>query len=409
MALALFLPARGSAAVMINEFMASNAGTLTDSQGDFDDWIEIYNSGPGTADLSGMYLTDDLLNSTKWQIPAGTLVEQGNYLLIWADEDVLDSGLHANFKLSAGGEEIGLYSADGMTLLDSIAFGDQTEDISYGRFPNGGSSWLFMNSPTPNAANISAQSETVYFSRLSGVMTNSFTLKLSTQSDTGQIRYTTDGSEPSALSLLYSDESGILIHNSNSVKIRARAFQNGLAPGPVRTEAYLAVSAALQHFDSNLPIVIIDTFGQQLPASWWDENLQTVLHPDMIASFAAFIQTNTITGRAAVMDEPDYTGRAGIRERGQSSQEAPKKPYKLETWDEYDQDQKASLFGLPADSDWVLNNVYTDKSFMRNVLIYKWSNDMGHYASRTKFVEVFFNEDGGQIGGPDSADYRGIY
>ncbi|MBN2704501.1 MAG: CotH kinase family protein, partial [Pontiellaceae bacterium] len=389
--------------------MASNKATLADPQGDFDDWIEIYNTGPGAIDLSGMYLTDDLRTPTKWQIPWGTFIEQGNYLLIWADEDVLDSGLHANFKLSAGGEEIGLYSVDGMTLLDSISFHDQVDDVSYGRFPNGESSWLFMNSPSPNAANRSAQSEEVYFSRMSGIMTDSFTLKLSTESDTAQIRYTTDGLEPTASSMLYNDGTGIFISNSQSIRIRARAFQSGLAPGPVRTEAYLAVSPELQHFDSNLPIIIIDTFGSELPLSWWDEDLQAIVHPDLTAIHAHFIDTNRITGRAAITDEPDYSGRVGIRERGQSSQNAPKKPYKLEIWNEENQDQDVSLFNLPSDSDWVLNNVYTDKSFMRNVLIYQWSNDMGHYASRTKFVEVFFNEDGGQIGGPDSADYRGIY
>jgi len=408
--LAFFLPAQVNAMLVINEFMADNEATVADPQGEYDDWIEIYNSGTATVDLGGMHLTDDLLNPTQWQFPAGTFLGPDDYLLIWADEDVLDnpSGIHASFKLSAGGEEIGLYENDGATLVDSVSFGNQIEDVSYGRFPNGDNSWYFMDQPTPGTVNTAAMSEEVYFSRLGGVMTNSFTLKLSTKSDTGQIRYTTDGSIPTVSSTLYNDVSGISINNSASRRIRARAFQSGLAPGPVRTEAYLAVSPALEAFDSNLPIVLIDTFGQGLPTSWEDDN-GMVFNPEPIATYAAFIDTNTVSGRAATTDQPDWAGRAGMGERGQSSAFMPKKPYKLETWNENDDDQNVSLLGLPSDSDWVLHNAYTDKTFMRNTLVYKWSNDMGHYSSRTKFIEVFVNEDGGQIGGPATSDYLGIY
>lgn len=398
------LTVNGQATLVINEFMASNGGTVADPQGDQDDWIEIYNVGPGTADLSGMYLTDDLQNPTKWQFPTGTFLGQGGYLLVWADEDILDNpnGLHANFKLSASGEDIGLYATNGTTLVDSISFGNQTDNVSSGRFPNGGTTWYFMDQPSPNAANTTAQSEAVYFSRLSGVMTNSFTLKLSTKSNAGQIRYTTDGSIPTASSTLYNDGPGIPINYSSSRRIRARAFQGGLAPGPVRTEAYLAVSSALKTFNSNLPIIVIDTFGDAIPDTFSPATSFSDVH-------AVIIDTDEITGRAAVTLQPDFVGRAGLRERGQSSAALPKKPYKLETWDEDDGDKSVSLLGFPADSDWVLHNPYTDKTFMRNVLVYKWSNDMGHYTSRTKFVEVFVRTGAGQIGGPATSDYLGVY
>ena len=200
--LALIPLARGNASLLINEFMASNGSTITDPQGDYADWIEIYNGGTATVDLGGMFLTDDLLDSTRWQFPSATYLGPGDYLVVWADEDVLDNpnGLHAGFKLSAGGEEIGLYSTNGATLIDSISFANQSQDVSYGRFPNGGNTWYFMNQPSPNAINTTAQSEEVYFSRLGGLMTNSFTLKLSTRSDTGSIRYTTDGSIPTTSS-----------------------------------------------------------------------------------------------------------------------------------------------------------------------------------------------------------------
>ena len=400
---------RGNVTVVINEFMASNGAAVADPQGEYDDWIEVYNAGAATVDLGGMYLTDDLLDKTRWPFPSPTYLGPGDYLLVWADEDVLDppDGLHANFKLAAGGEQIGLYGADGVTLVDSVSFGAQSEDVSYGRFANGTGNWYLMGDPTPGAANTAAMAEDVFFSRLGGVTTNGFTLKLSTRSDTGEIRYTTDGSIPTASSTLYHDASGIAIDNAASRRIRARAFQPGLAPGPVRTEAYLAISPALQRFDSNLPIVLIDTFGQAMPSAWYDGS--QVIHVDPIATYAVLMDTNNATGRAAVTDEPDFAGRTGMNVRGQSTAELDKKPYKLETWDEDDRDKRVPLLGFPPDSDWVLHNPHTDKTFMRNVLVYQWSNDMGHYAPRTRFIELFMNEDGGPIGGPGSTDYQGVY
>jgi hypothetical protein len=92
----------------INEFMASNSKGITDPQGEYDDWIEIHNYGSYAIDTAGMCLTDDLDVPTKWRIPAGrpqeTTIAEGGHLLIWADNDVEDAGLHAAFELNAGGE-----------------------------------------------------------------------------------------------------------------------------------------------------------------------------------------------------------------------------------------------------------------------------------------------------------------
>ncbi|MHC4440078.1 MAG: lamin tail domain-containing protein, partial [Planctomycetota bacterium] len=141
----------------INELMASNSNVIRDPQGQYDDWIEIHNYGPDAIDIGGMYLTDNLSDATKWRIPAGnpaaTTIPAGGYLLIWADNDTTDAGLHANFKLSADGEEIGLFDTDGVTLIDSINFAEQTTDISYGRFPDAGDYWQNFETPSPGAQN----------------------------------------------------------------------------------------------------------------------------------------------------------------------------------------------------------------------------------------------------------------
>jgi hypothetical protein len=141
----------------INEFMASNSSSIQDPQDQYDDWIEIYNYGTDSIDVAGMYLTDDLTNAVKWRIPehgrAGTTILPGGYLLIWADNDTTDDGLHAGFRLSAGGEDVGLFDSDGITLIDSIVFPEQTADVSYGRYPDADEGLRFFAFPSPEAEN----------------------------------------------------------------------------------------------------------------------------------------------------------------------------------------------------------------------------------------------------------------
>jgi len=136
--------------IVINEFMASNATIAEDPDGEFDDWIEIYNNSESTKALGGYYLSDDLEDPFKWQFPETTL-DAGDYLIVWADKDTLQEGLHANFKLSASGEEIILSDAS-KKMVDQVSFVVQTTDISLGRNPNGTGIFESME-PTFNAIN----------------------------------------------------------------------------------------------------------------------------------------------------------------------------------------------------------------------------------------------------------------
>ncbi len=136
--------------VAISEFLASNQQTNKDPQGEFEDWIELFNHGNTDIELSGMYLSDDKDNPFKWKIPSGTIIKAGDYLIIWADEDEGDEGLHANFKLSKGGETISLIKDN--TIVDQIEFGPQVSEVSSGRL-TGHTGKLENLSPTPGASN----------------------------------------------------------------------------------------------------------------------------------------------------------------------------------------------------------------------------------------------------------------
>jgi hypothetical protein len=142
--------------VFINEWMASNLTTIQDPADlKYEDWFELYNPGNAAIDLTGYTLTDDLLNSDLWEIPAGTVIPAGGFLLIWADQNGTQNApgvLHADFKLSASGESIGLFAPDG-TQVDAVTFGAMAADEARGRLPDG-SDTIGQTSPTPGSANL---------------------------------------------------------------------------------------------------------------------------------------------------------------------------------------------------------------------------------------------------------------
>ncbi len=151
--------------VRINEWMADNLATLADpADGGFEDWFELYNPATNAVDLTGYFLSDTLTNTTQWAIPDGATIAAGGYLLVWADNESGQNGpgvadLHAGFSLAKGGEAIGLFAPDG-TLVDGVAFGLQTSDVSQGRFPDGGATLFSMTNPTPRVANFLAHPNT---------------------------------------------------------------------------------------------------------------------------------------------------------------------------------------------------------------------------------------------------------
>ena len=144
--------------IKINEFLASNESSGSDDNGEYDDWIELVNAGEQAVTLAGLYLTDKPDNLTKWQFPyGGGMLEPGAFLVVWCDEDEEQNGYHSNFKLSAGGEFIAIVAEDGVTVIDSLSFGEQVTDVSFGRYPDGADAWQAFTNPTPGLSN---QSET---------------------------------------------------------------------------------------------------------------------------------------------------------------------------------------------------------------------------------------------------------
>lgn len=188
--------------VYINEFMASNASTINDIAGEFEDWIELHNGLSTTIDLGGFYLSDNPNNLTKYQIPSNTIISGGGFLLFWASGDTSRGGNHMNFSLSASqGEYIFLTSPNGSTIIDSVNFGPQNTDVSKGRFPNGSANWVYFQPASPGMSNngstpYSTVLQPPVFSQVGGFYTSDFTLNISSLDSGVTIFYTLDGSEP---------------------------------------------------------------------------------------------------------------------------------------------------------------------------------------------------------------------
>ena len=130
------LESTSSTSVVINELMAQNDNAVQDSFGEYDDWFELYNLSSSDIDLSGWTVTDDINTLDKFTFPEGTIIASNAYLIVWADEDEEQDGLHSNFKLSANGESLYLLN-DMEELVDEVNFPEAITDLSYARTPNG--------------------------------------------------------------------------------------------------------------------------------------------------------------------------------------------------------------------------------------------------------------------------------
>lgn len=187
--------------IVINEILSSNSFSNMDEDGSYQDWIELYNNGATTENLSGYGLSDDATILYKWTFPSVSIAP-GEYLLVWASDKnrtVAGSPLHTNFKLAMAGNAVLLTNPSG-TTVDMVPSIPMQSDISYGRLPNGSGAFVFFQAITPNAVNSNVgYSELLTpptFSQNSGFFTAGFDLTLSSTIPGTTVLYTLDGSDP---------------------------------------------------------------------------------------------------------------------------------------------------------------------------------------------------------------------
>jgi autotransporter-associated beta strand protein len=212
------------------------------------DWIELYNAGAEAVNLTGWSLTDDDGKPRKWSFPAGSSISAGGYLVVMAtgfDVGTANGAtyLHTNFKLSSDGEYLGLVDASGLIASEiAPAMPAQSYFHTYSR--NGAGQFAFSDTATPGAANAGAFFSAITappdFSHLGGFQPSAFLLQIAAPAPEAEVRYTLDGSEPSATNALYSAPLSI---SANTV-VRARCFKTGEIPSGMGTYTYLVAQSA---------------------------------------------------------------------------------------------------------------------------------------------------------------------
>ena len=382
--------------IVLNEFMADNGKTYRDEEGKYVDWIELYNSGTTAQSLYGWYLTDQTNNLTRWRFPGVTLLPN-SYLIVFAsgnDRTNPASPLHTNFRLNdGGGGYLALVNPSLRIVSEIAAYPRQYGDVSYGRDRVNPGVLGYFPTPTPGGPNTPGGpgfAPEVAFSVPSSTFANPLSLVLSTPSSSAVIRYSLGTNLPTELSTLYSGPIPI----STTTVVRTRAYVPGLLPGPVRTETYVQLAAGFYGVRSDLPIMILHNLGKgDVPASADQFVIVQVFEPGTVQS--------TLTNL------PDFSGHGIFHKRGSSTLGMAKASFFLETEDEYFDDRKVPLAGLPEDSDWVLYAPnYFEPVLLHNPVAFELSRQMGPYAARTRFVEVYLKDNAGAL---TTGDYNGVY
>lgn len=365
----------------ISEFMADNQKGIRDEDGDRTDWIEIHNGANETQSLTGWFLTDTAADLAKWQFPSLTMAPN-SYLLVYASNKNRTNNvarLHTNFKLGSSGGYLALVSPGGTVVSDfSPTYPAQRADVSYGRATGAGNVTGFFVKPTPGTANTTSGTgfaPDVVFSDTGRTFQNSFqlTLSLAGTNAGAVIHYTLNDTLPDETSPTYTGPIPISI----STRVRARAFAPGLLPGSPRGETFLQLAVNATSFTSDLPVIVLHNFGAGRPPDTGSQNAQMeVFEP--------------VNGVTSLTNAPVFTARVGLGARGSSTLGNAKVNMSLEIHDEFDASRDYKLLGLPAESDWVL---YGPNGFepvlIHNPFMYQLSRDIGRYAPRTKFVEVY--------------------
>lgn len=261
--------------VVINELIASNRSGLTDEDQEYSDWIELLNKDNSAVNLLGWSLSDDIDEPGKFVLPDRILQPGARLLVIASGKDRSPAGvaeIHTNFKLAASGEYLGLFPPElPREAADEIApsYPVQRNDHSYGR-ENNGEIWRYFANPTPRVSNgvsaIRGLLDSPHFSSPRGFYAQPFNLGLTSPDPQAVIRYTVDGSEPTARNgTIYSAP----IPVESTRIIRAAAFRTNYLPSEIITHSYFYnESSAIR----SLPVISISTDESNL---WGPTGIQT--------------------------------------------------------------------------------------------------------------------------------------
>ncbi len=392
----------------ISEFLAKNDSGIQDAAGVRNDWIELYNPNSFAINLKDYYLTDDLTNKIKWKFPSFAIPGNG-YAIVFADGIGTSEEFeapHASFALNTSGETLGLIAKDGTTVLSQIPadypttalypkqFGDHSYGIVSGQYG-------YFFSATPNAENGTRYDgvvEDTKFSIKRGFYDTSQSVAITTVTPSSVIRYTTDGSAPTATTgTIYTEP----ITFSSTTVIRAAAFRSNFAPTNVDTNTYVFTASVI----SSTP--------------WAQPTTVTNYSADMVASLRQIPSMSLTVGPATIKGGVDSIGAiewlnpttgenvqfpCGAQLFGGAFTNFTKKSFRVSFKSAYGAGKfKFPIFkgferGLAAQEEFdsfELRNGSHDMSqrgfYMSNMFTDATLLDMGSFAAHGRFVHLYLN------------------
>lgn len=291
--------------IVINEFMSSNTSTLQDSDGDFSDWVEIYNRSDAVINMKGFMFSDDTLEPAKWRFPEMTFHPRTFVIIFASDKNRPDTTeLHTNFKIKNEGEYLLLSDSNGVRF-DLMRPVELSDDQSFGRFPDGSTGLMFLGIPTPGTMNNAGVS--VSFSMQAGFYRQPFKIAIESSNPFDTIFYTLDGSIPDTSSFIYTDSIGIFYRDTlpdvfsliptgpeilsdyfrrwyppngpvaKANVVRAASYLNGEFRSPVLSATYFVDTAIFTETKYPIISIITDSLnfydfntGIYVPGLFWD-------------------------------------------------------------------------------------------------------------------------------------------
>ena len=263
--------------VVINEYSCSNISGPNDAYGEKEDWIELLNTTASSVNLTGWYLSDKPTNLTKWQIPSGTIAANGYKMVFCSKRNTVNGNeYHPNFNLSQTEGDWIILTNPALAVVDSFKIKHLTKsDHSIGRTSNGAATFSLFTTPTPNAANanpIPFYTPKPVFSLAPGFYPGSQTVSITCADPSASIRYTLDGTDPTAASPLYTAPITI----TTTKVLRAAAFSTSL-PSFTETNTYFI------NVSHTVPVVSVCSQGVQQMLQTGSQN-----PPNRIGSFELF-------------------------------------------------------------------------------------------------------------------------
>lgn len=336
--------------VVINEFMSSNFNFYADEDGDYSDWIELYNKGSETVDLAGYHISDNPANLYRWEFPTYQL-EPGGFLIIFASGKDRSDGpyFHTNFSISKSGEPLFLLRTDNV-IVDSWPAIALAGNQSYGCVSDGAFNRCHFSSPSPGSSNATGtpfhnQSSFLAFSHDQGFYAHNFDLSITSPGSEASIHFTRDGSDPTLfdsilngplhISSLNNVPNSISMIPTNvaetwydrgwkapdgqvqkAVVIKAQAWQNGVPTSPVYTKTYF-VGPGIQERYQGVPVISIVTDSLNLfdyERGIYVPGLQHDIRPDIAPEYGHgnFNERGSTWERPAHMSLFENDGSVGL-------------------------------------------------------------------------------------------------